>query len=122
MNGYSINFHLFRIEITKLFSKKYSIDVNDGGKIKKHLPSGFSYQSVINRSTTMSYFDQHAITSQCLTTVQEMLSNFSNGCSSYLPVQEHVAFLFDLMESAININGLLDLCIQVSENFHLNRH
>lgn len=82
--------------------------------MKKHLPNDFNFQSILNRSTAMSYFDQHVITSQCSLTVQEMLTNFSNGCSGLLPVQEHVAFLFDLMESALNINGLLDICIQVS--------
>lgn len=61
----------------------------------------------------MSYFDQHVVTWQCAVQVQEMLNSFSLGNSNYLPVQEHVAFLFDLMESAFNIYGLIDTCIQI---------
>jgi len=38
------------------------------------------------------------------------------GNSNYLPVQEHVAFLFDLMELALNVNSLLDVCIQVNKS------
>lgn len=41
------------------------------------------------------------------------------GNSNYLPVQEHVAFLFDLMELALNIDGLIDVCIQVNSFLHL---
>lgn len=61
----------------------------------------------------MSYFDQHVVTWQCAVTVQEMLNSFALGNSNYLPVQEHVAFLFDLMETALNIYGLIDMCIQI---------
>lgn len=39
---------------------------------------------------------------------------FILGNFSYLPVQEYVAFLFDLMELSLNIDGLIDLCIMVS--------
>jgi hypothetical protein len=46
-------------------------------------------------------------------TVVEMLSSFASGSSNYLPVQEHVAFLFDLMELALSIYDLIDVCIQV---------
>lgn len=42
-----------------------------------------------------------------------MLSSFASGSSNYLPVQEHVAFLFDLMELALSIYDLIDVCIQV---------
>lgn len=42
-----------------------------------------------------------------------MLNSFATGNSNYLPVQEHVAFLFDLMELALNIYGLIDVCIQI---------
>ncbi|KAG8221965.1 hypothetical protein J437_LFUL007806 [Ladona fulva] len=37
----------------------------------------------------------------------------AEGSSNYLPVQEHVAFLFDLMELSLNIYGLIDFCIQI---------
>ena len=44
----------------------------------------------------------------------EMLSGVGSGSSNYLPIHDHVSFLMDLMEVALNIQGLLDLCTQVS--------
>jgi mediator of RNA polymerase II transcription subunit 12 len=70
-------------------------------------------QAVTQKMQGLSYFDQHVISQQCASTVLEMLSSFASGSSNYLPVQEHVAFLFDLMELSLNIYGLIDVCIQV---------
>lgn len=100
-------------EICKLFSKKFSIDVAEGGKVKKHSRNEFNFESTSNKCQSMSYFDQYVVTWQCAVQVQEMLNSFALGNSNYLPVQEHVAFLFDLMESAFNIYGLIDTCIQI---------
>lgn len=100
-------------EICKLFSKKFSIDVAEGGKVKKHSRNEFNFECTANKCQAMSYFDQHVVTWQCAMTVQEMLNSFAIGNSNYLPVQEHVAFLFDLMETAFNIYGLIDICIQI---------
>lgn len=102
-------------EICKLFSKKFSIDVAEGGKVKKHSRNEFNFESTTNKCQSMSYFDQHVVTWLCTVTVQEMLNSFAMGNSNYLPVHEHVAFLFDLMEMALNIYGLIDMCIQVRE-------
>jgi mediator of RNA polymerase II transcription subunit 12 len=100
-------------EICKLFSKKFSIDVVEGGKVKKHSRSEFNFESTLTKCQSMCYFDQHVVTWQCGVTVQEMLNSFAAGNSGYLPVAEHVAFLFDLMEVALNIYGLIELCIQI---------
>lgn len=100
-------------EICKLFSKKFSIDVNEGGKVKKHSRSEFNFEATLNKCQSMCYFDQHYVTYQCAVTVQEMLNSFANGNSYYLPVAEHVAFLFDLMEVALNIYGVIEMCIQI---------
>ncbi|XP_065336450.1 mediator of RNA polymerase II transcription subunit 12 isoform X5 [Cloeon dipterum] len=100
-------------EISRLFSKKFSIDVGEGGRIKKHSRGEFNFEAVTQKMQGLSYFDQHVISMQCATTVLEMLSSFASGSSNYLPVQEHVAFLFDLMELSLNIYGLIDICIQI---------
>lgn len=105
----------FSAEICKLFSKKFSIDVAEGGKVKKHSRNEFNFESTTNKCQSMSFFDQHVVTWQCTVTVQEMLNSFAMGSSNYLPVHEHVAFLFDLMEIALNIYGLIDMCIQVKQ-------
>ncbi|XP_014240194.1 mediator of RNA polymerase II transcription subunit 12 isoform X2 [Cimex lectularius] len=100
-------------DICKLFSKKFSIDVAEGGKVKKHSRNEFNFESTTARVQNLSFFDQHVVTWQCSITVYEMISSFASGNSNYLPVQEHVAFLFDLMELALNIYGLIDVCIQI---------
>ncbi|KAF4529435.1 hypothetical protein B566_EDAN003531, partial [Ephemera danica] len=98
-------------EIARLFSKKFSIDVAEGGRVKKHSRGEFNFEAVTQKMQGLSYFDQHVVTFQCAATVIEMLISFASGSSNYLPVQEHVAFLFDLMELALNIHGLIDVCI-----------
>ncbi|XP_076661232.1 mediator complex subunit kohtalo [Halictus rubicundus] len=100
-------------EVCKLFGKKFSIDVAEGGKVKKHSRSEFNFEAITLKFQNLSYFDQHVVTWQCATQVIEMLNSFALAGSSYLPVQEHVAFLFDLMELALNIYGLIDVCIQI---------
>nr|CAD7434053.1 unnamed protein product [Timema monikensis] len=110
-----------------------------GGKVKKHSRGEFNFEATTAKMQALSYFDQHVVTYQCAMTVIEMLGSYSSGqytrlhcaicswasvttphlilciagSSNYLPVQEHVAFLFDLMELALNIYGLIDFCIQV---------
>jgi len=98
-------------EILKLFSKRFSVDVAEGGKIKKHHKSEFIFSEVVGKFQELSYFDQHAVTSQCGQTVIEMVQAF-HGCSSaiHLPVIEHVSFLFDLAGQAFNIQYLLEWC------------
>ncbi|XP_046392614.1 mediator of RNA polymerase II transcription subunit 12-like protein isoform X2 [Ischnura elegans] len=101
-------------EISKLFGKKFSIDVAEGGKVKRHSRGEFSFEGTMQRvHGGLSYFDQHVVTVQCAAVVIEMLAAFGAGSSNYLPVQEHVAFLFDLMELSLNIYGLIDFCIQI---------
>lgn len=99
-------------QVCKLFGKKFSIDVAEGGKVKKHSRNEFNFEAITQKFQNLSYFDQHVVTWQCATQVVDMLNTFVTG-SSYLPVQEHVAFLFDLMELALNIYGLIDICIQI---------
>lgn len=100
-------------EICKLFTKKFSIDVAEGGKVKKHSRNEFNFEATTSKCQNMAYFDQHVVTSQCAATVLEQLNGFAVGSNNYLPVQEHVAFLFDLMEMALNIHSLLELCDQI---------
>ncbi|XP_067647915.1 mediator of RNA polymerase II transcription subunit 12 isoform X2 [Eurosta solidaginis] len=95
-------------EICKLFSKKFSIDVAEGGKVKKHSRNEFNFEATTSKCKSMAYFEQHVVTSQCAVVVLEQLNCFAAGNNNYLPVQEHVAFLFDLMEMALNISTLLE--------------
>ena len=86
-----------------------------GGKVKKQSKGEFNFEAAVLKFQNLSYFDQHVVTSSCASSVIEMLSSFSSGSSNYLPVVEHVSFLLDLMEIALNIHGLIEFCIQVSQ-------
>ena len=95
-----------------MFSKRFSIDVAEGGKIKKHHKSEFIFSEVVTKFQELSYFDQHSVTSQCGHTVTEMVASFHTFSSSiHLPVIDHVSFLFDLAGQALNTQSLLDWCI-----------
>lgn len=100
-------------EISKLYSKKFSMDMNEGGKVKKQSRTECNLEATMTRFQSMTYFDQHMVTWQCSATVFEMLSSFGSGSYNYLPVQENVAYLFDLMKTCNNIYGLIDLCLSI---------
>lgn len=107
------SFRIVFTEISKLYSKKFSMDMNEGGKVKKQSRTECNLEATMTRFQSMTYFDQHMVTWQCAATILEMLGSFSSGSYNYLPVQEHVAYLFDLMEACNNIYGLIDLCISI---------
>jgi mediator of RNA polymerase II transcription subunit 12 len=101
-------------EILKLFNRKSSMDICEGGKIKKPvIKDGFSFESALNRFQSLSYFDQHVVTGACAAACMEMFNGVAAGSSNHLPLIESVAFLFDLMEIALNIHGLLEFCVQL---------
>lgn len=89
------------------------MDMNEGGKVKKQSRVECNLEATMVRFQSMTYFDQHAVTWQCSANVLEMLTSFSGGSYNYLPVQEHVAYLFDLMEACNNIYGLIETCIAI---------
>lgn len=91
----------------------------ESGKVKKNSRGDYNFESTTTRFQAMTYFDQHAVTWQCSSNVLEMIRNFASGGSNYLPVQEHVAYLFDLMETAVNIYGLIELCMSIVKDLPL---
>jgi mediator of RNA polymerase II transcription subunit 12 len=101
-------------EITKLFNRKSSMDISDGGKVKKHaIKEGFNFESAITKFQGLSTFDQHVVTTSCATAAVEMLNGVAIGSANYLPLIESIAFLFDLMEMALNVHGLIEFVIQM---------
>lgn len=100
-------------ELMKLFTKKTCMDISDGGKIKKNAKDGFNFEAAVSRFQSLSYFDQHVVTNACAASVIEMLNAFSSGSDKYIPLAEYIAYLFELMEIALNIHGLIDFTIQV---------
>lgn len=45
--------------------------------------------------------------------VLEQITSFASGTSYHLPLAHHIQLIFDLMEPALNINGLIDFAVQV---------
>ena len=100
-------------DVVKLFSKKFSIDVSDGGKVKKHSKSDFIFESVAQKFQNLPYFYQHSVSHTCGQTALDMLTSFTNCNANYLPVPEYISFLFDLSGLALNIQSILDWSIQI---------
>lgn len=53
--------------------------------------------------------------------VLEQITSFASGTSYHLPLAHHIQLIFDLMEPALNINGLIDFAVQVL-GFILSKH
>lgn len=85
------------------------MDMNEGGKVKKQSRTECNLEATMTRSQSMTYFDQQTITWQCTEMILEMLTSYARGLYNHLPLQEHVAYLFDLMETCNNIYRLIDL-------------
>ena len=104
-------------EIIKLFSKsKYAMDVSDGGKVKKHSKSEFNFSHILSQTKALSYHDQLSVNHTCGQAVIEMLTAFAHGIGpnvNYLPVPEYISFLFDLAGMSLNIQGILEWCLQI---------
>lgn len=101
-------------EIQKLFNRKSSLDISDGGKVKKHaIREGFNFENALAKFQNLSIFDQHVVTNSCVSTVLEMLNGVVIGSANHLPLIESIAFLFDLMEIALNVHGLIEFLIQM---------
>jgi mediator of RNA polymerase II transcription subunit 12 len=113
-------------DVMKLFGKRTSIDVTDGGKMKwmsagamggtrGHADEG-RLDDMAGRFRTLSHFDQHRVAHACGTTFLEMLSAFAAGSSSLLPVPEHVSFLLDLAGISVSVRMALDWCLCILQD------
>lgn len=115
-------------EMCRLFHKKLAIDVQTEGtnlaggvgtyvgssKSRKHSSRfEFNFELSMQRFLALSYFDRHAVATQAASTCMEMINSFTSSGAVYLPVLEHISFLFDLYEVSLSISGLVDLCIQL---------
>ncbi|KAM4040632.1 mediator of RNA polymerase II transcription subunit 12-like protein isoform 2-T4 [Anomaloglossus baeobatrachus] len=82
--------------------------------VRKSKPETFpTLESTFSRLQHLSYFDQHHVTSQISCNVLEQITSFASGTSYHLPLAHHVQLIFDLMEPALNINGLIDFAVQL---------
>uniref|UniRef100_A0A8U7MLX7 Mediator complex subunit 12L n=1 Tax=Corvus moneduloides TaxID=1196302 RepID=A0A8U7MLX7_CORMO len=87
---------------------------DEGQKARKNKPEAFpTLETVFTKLQQLSYFDQHQVTSQISSNVLEQITSFASGTSYHLPLAHHIQLIFDLMEPALNINGLIDFAVQL---------
>ncbi|NWV85032.1 MD12L protein, partial [Dasyornis broadbenti] len=112
-------------DILKILNKKSTTEMgeitfyiclveDDGQKARKTKPEAFpTLETVFTKLRQLSYFDQHQVTSQISSNVLEQITSFASGTSYHLPLAHHIQLIFDLMEPALNISGLIDFAIQL---------
>lgn len=104
-------------DILKILNKKSTTETgvgDEGQKARKNKQEAFpTLETVFTKLQQLSYFDQHQVTSQISSNVLEQITSFASGTSYHLPLAHHIQLIFDLMEPALNINGLIDFAIQV---------
>ncbi|KAM3835504.1 LOW QUALITY PROTEIN: mediator of RNA polymerase II transcription subunit 12-like protein [Vipera latastei] len=104
-------------DILKILNKKSTSEMSggeEGPKVRKNKQEAFpTLETVFTKLQQLSYFDQHQVTSQISNNVLEQITSFASGTSYHLPLAHHIEFIFDLMEPALNINGLIDFAVQL---------
>uniref|UniRef100_A0A7N5KLB9 Mediator complex subunit 12L n=1 Tax=Ailuropoda melanoleuca TaxID=9646 RepID=A0A7N5KLB9_AILME len=104
-------------DILKILNKKSTTETgvgDEGPKTRKNKQEAFpTLETVFTKLQLLSYFDQHQVTSQISNNVLEQITSFASGTSYHLPLAHHIQLIFDLMEPALNINGLIDFAIQL---------
>ncbi|EPY77895.1 mediator complex subunit 12-like protein [Camelus ferus] len=100
-------------DILKILNKKSTTETgvgDEGQKARKNKQEAFpTLETVFTKLQLLSYFDQHQISNNVL----EQITSFASGTSYHLPLAHHIQLIFDLMEPALNINGLIDFAIQL---------
>nr|XP_033813858.1 mediator of RNA polymerase II transcription subunit 12-like protein isoform X2 [Geotrypetes seraphini] len=104
-------------DILKILNKKSTTEPgvgDEGQRVRKNKQETFpTLETVFTKLQQLSYFDQHQVTSQIAGNVLEQITSFASGTSYHLPLAHHIQLIFDLMEPALNINGLIDFAIQL---------
>ncbi|XP_072852174.2 mediator of RNA polymerase II transcription subunit 12-like protein isoform X3 [Pogona vitticeps] len=104
-------------DILKILNKKSTTETSagdEGQKVRKNKQEAFpSLENVFTKLQQLSYFDQHQVTCQISNNVLEQITSFASGTSYHLPLAHHIQLIFDLMEPALNINGLIDFAVQL---------
>ena len=62
----------------------------------------------------LSFHDQHSVTTHCTLAILDQMRAFVESNSPYLPQVPPIAFLFELMQNALNLNGLMTFVVDVS--------
>ncbi|GCC30344.1 hypothetical protein chiPu_0008794 [Chiloscyllium punctatum] len=103
-------------DILKILNKKSTAETTGdesqkSKRTKQEAP--LTLETIFAKLQQLSYFDQHQVTSQISSNVLEQITSFASGTSYHLPLAHHIQLIFDMMECALNINGLIDFAIQL---------
>ncbi|XP_022102013.1 mediator of RNA polymerase II transcription subunit 12-like protein isoform X2 [Acanthaster planci] len=104
-----------RETLRALGSKKETTPGKSDSKAKHIKSEGqpVSFEHVLERYRTLSYFDQHAVTAACASHVLEQVQSCTQGSLDNLPSVEQITLVFELMENALNIHALLEFSVQL---------
>ncbi|XP_076812114.1 mediator of RNA polymerase II transcription subunit 12-like protein [Clavelina lepadiformis] len=107
--------------LIKLIQNKRGVDEKDyiqpvswgppgkKGKVK----STSSHAELLSRYRALSYFDQHMVTAHVAKALLACLGNYTSGRSMILPNLNVVMLLFDLMQEALNISGMVQTAVSI---------
>lgn len=82
-------------------------------KVKVEFASNTETLRVMEKFEGLSHFDQHNVTSMVSRGLLERVEGCSKGNVEQLPAIEQITLAFDMMESALSVNQLLDFSLQV---------
>lgn len=81
-------------------------------------PTPYALYLQIRKSIlSLSYHDQYYVTNRVSKLLIERLTNFIERRTSRLPWLDDVAFLFELMEKSLNLQGLIQTCVDILRIF-----
>lgn len=75
------------------------------------------YLDIRKSILSLSYHDQYYITNRVSKLLVTRFLNFIEERTTRLPWLDDVAFLFELMEKSLNLNGLIQTCIDILRTF-----
>ena len=76
-----------------------------------------AYLQIRKSILSLSYHDQYYVTNRVSKILIERLTNFIERRATHLPWLDDVALLFELMEKSLNLQGLIQTCVDVFRIF-----
>ena len=91
------------------------VETSKGAKrTKVEFASNVETLRVMEKFEGLTHFDQHIVTAMVARGLLERVDSCIKGMVDLLPPIEQITLAFDMMETALSINQLLDFALQVS--------
>ncbi|XP_076454432.1 mediator of RNA polymerase II transcription subunit 12-like protein [Babylonia areolata] len=75
--------------------------------------SGPNLEALMQKFQKLSYHDQHSVTKHCTVAILDQMKAYVDNNSTFLPQVQPIAFLFELMQQALNLNGLMKFIVDL---------